>query len=72
MKILNAYSPQGELLFTGTKGEIKTYLRKHRIQDVIIKEKFIEKVMEFIKEEDNSNHLAKPPNKEGWFNRIFP
>lgn len=71
MKIMNIYDPHNELLFSGTRHQVKQYIKRNKIQRYFIKEKYVEKVALIEADEDNDNHLAKPPTPEGRFNRVF-
>ena len=71
MKTVNIYDPADRLLFSGTKQEVKKFLREKKIKRYHIRERFTEKIALFTADENNENHLAKPATAEGDFNRVF-
>jgi len=73
MKKLNIKTLDGEILFTGSKHDCNTYIRKNRVQRYKIESTMDipEKVMLIDADEDNPNFLAKAATKEGFFNRVF-
>lgn len=63
MKKLNVYDLDGKKLFTGTREDVKHYVRSHKIRHYTLKESFDEKVVEI---EDK-----KAITSEKDFNEIF-
>lgn len=63
MKNLNVYDLFGNKLFTGTRHEVKQYIRYKKIKRYILKETFNEKILEI------KDKKTKVTEKE--FNEIF-
>lgn len=74
MKKITILSTNGRILYTGTKNDVKDFVKTNRLKrgTYSFKENYVEKVIipapDFDKEE---NFLAKAETKEGIFNRIF-
>ena len=77
MKKMYVLDESGNKLFDGSRHDCKQFIRKNKVGRYKLTEKYVEKVVleapveEFDEEPDNDNNLAKPGNKEGFFNRIF-
>lgn len=77
MKKMYVLDADGKKLFAGQRIECKRFIRANNVNHYTLSESYVEKVVvkppveEFDEEPDNDNNLAKPGNKEGFFNRIF-
>lgn len=70
--MLHVLTRDGKKLFSGTKHQVKQFIRKNNVKNYVLKERFVEKVAvlpEPVKEE--SNTLSEPETPEGFFNKIF-
>ena len=75
MKKMYVLDKSGSRLFAGTRNDCKNYIKRTKVKDYKLTEKFVEKVIieekQFNAIPNHANHLAKPATKEGWFNRLF-
>lgn len=68
--MLHVLTKDGQKLFSGTKHEVKLFLRKNKIKNYVLKERFVEK--KAVSAEDApTNPLSEPDTPEGFFNKIF-
>jgi len=70
MKKITILSTDGRNLFTGSKSDVKNFIKLKRLQrgSYTLQENYVEKV---IIPAPDGNFLAKAETKEGFFNRIF-
>lgn len=68
--MLHVLTKDGQKLFSGTKHEVKLFLRKNNVKNYVLKERFVEKATE-VKEDVPTNPLSEPDTKEGFFNKVF-
>jgi len=70
--MLHVLTKDGQKLFSGTKHQVKQFIRKNAIKNYVLKERFEEKVAvtaATVKEE--TNPLSEPETPEGFFNKVF-
>jgi hypothetical protein len=68
--MLHVLTKDGKKLFSGTKHQVKQFIRKNNVKSYVLKERFVEKVA-VLPEPDNANPLSEPETPEGFFNKIF-
>jgi hypothetical protein len=68
--MLHVLTKDGKKLFSGTKHEVKLFLRKNRIKNYVLKERYTEKKA-VVEPTTPSNPLSEPETPEGFFNTIF-
>ena len=68
--MLHVLTKGGKKLFSGSKHDVKQFIRKNKIKNYVLKERFSEKVA--VTEEDvPTNPLSEPDTPEGFFNKVF-
>ncbi len=68
--MLHVLTKDGQKLFSGSRHDVKLWIRKNKVKNYIIKERFSEKVAAS-KEDVPTNPLSEPDTKEGFFNKVF-
>ena len=66
--MLHVLTKDGQKLFSGSRHDVKLWIRKNNVKNYVIKERFTEKVAE-IKEDVPINPTYE--YNEGFFNKVF-
>ena len=70
--MLHVLTKDGKKLFSGTKHQVKQFIRKNNVKNYVLKERFVEKVaVTPVTQEPASHPAADPDTAEDFFNKIF-
>ena len=67
--MLHVLTKDGQKLFSGSRHDVKLWIRKNKIKNYVLKERFSEKVA--VVEEDAPTNELSESEKSEFFNKIF-
>jgi hypothetical protein len=67
--MLHVLTKSGEKLFSGTRHEVKKFIRANRIKNYVLKGQYIEKVA--VTKEDVPTNPLSEPEEVSIFNKVF-
>lgn len=67
--MLHVLTKDGQKLFSGSRHDVKLWIRKNKVKNYIIKERFTEKVTAI--EEDVPTNPLSDSDSNGFFNEVF-